>query len=181
METINGKALDKLTHADWTAIEQRREAERLRDNLQHQIDRCRRYLDEAERDLKRTDYAFTRSSGVLGSTAVELDTLAATYSVVQGLAARMINSLEHDHRVANPGPGEGLVAFFKFVRVEGCGLQALPSIRVYTYREPNKTRRHWAVAVEDTVLLDRLNLEQAKARAQRAANELGGLEVVVEG
>jgi hypothetical protein len=182
METINGKKIDELTHADWTALEHNREAERLRESVQDQIERCRRRLDDAESDLKKTHFSFTHSSGILGNSAVDLDTLAAKYSAVQGLAARMINSLQYDHRVANPGPGEGLVAFFKFIRVEGCGLPALPKILVYGYREPNRLRSRWALALGDreAVIMSVPHRSEAEERAKREATERGGLEVQID-
>lgn len=178
-ETINGKQRDEMTYTDWTAVEQNRQAQRLREAVQRQINYCRERLDSAERDLNRTEDGFYHSSGILGTAGLELDMLGAQYSLAQGAAAKLVYAVEHDYREANPGPGEHYVALMKFFRVAFLGLSALPQILVYSYREPNKARMQWAVALGDreAVIVKGLQRAQAEERAKSEAKQRGGLDV----
>jgi hypothetical protein len=118
MKSLNGKTHEQMTTAEWTALDIDRERERLRESVRDQINRCRQRLDDAERHLNEVAYRFPHSTGVLGNAGVELDILAGQYATVQHLAARLIHSLEADHRQAHPEPGEGVIAFFKGLQQE---------------------------------------------------------------
>jgi hypothetical protein len=181
-ETINGKKCDEMTYTDWTAVEGKQEAERLRVQVLRQIEYCREKLARAERELNRLENGFYTSSGILGGAGTELDALAAQYSITQNTAAKLIFAVEHDYRKANPGPGEHCVALMKFFRVAFLGLPALPQILVYSYREPDKARMQWAVALgdRDAVIVKGLQRAQAEERAQSEAKQGGGLAVKVD-
>jgi hypothetical protein len=181
-ETMNGKKMDEMTYTDWLAVEQKREAERLRASLLRQIESCRERLATAERELNRTQYRFYAQSGILGSAGAELDMLAAQYSLAQHAAAELVFAVEHDYRKANPGPGEQLVALMKFFRVAFLGLPALPEVLVYSYREPQRARLQWAVALgdRDGVIAKGLQRAQAEERAKSEAKQRGGLAVQID-
>ena len=180
-KTINGKTSDAMTFADWEAVDLRDQAQRLREQLQREIARCRERLDSIERDLNHPHGQFWHTAGAIGNAATDLETVAAQYAFAQRTATSLIRSLGTDHRMAHRGPGEEVVALFKWLR-ECIGLPALPPILVFSHREAKKAKLLWSVALGDrtNVIATFSPRAQAEERAISEAKSRGGLEVKVE-
>lgn len=177
---ITWKTQNELSNADWEALEMKREADRLREQVAREIARCRERLNQAERDLNRPSGGDWYSGNVLGNAATDLDVAAAQYAVAVRMANDLLRSLGRDFRMTHPAPGEEAVALCKWLRVL-LELPALPSVIIYSCREPGKKRR-WVVAVGERskVVASYLVKNLAEERGVSESKAQGGLQVIVE-